>query len=280
MNDPADVVRVVVNISDFAAIDTSCFDFGGRDAALAIAFVSPFLDFAAAARLKTLAGDTPLVAISTAGELCATAIADPLYRPADEAHLNLVLQIFSPELLASAEVRTIDLHGNAPSRAAEDRVAAIAADLAKITLPFAIDCRDTLALAFVYGLSGGEDPLMEAVYASGKFPCLFVGGSASGRLDFSGTWLFDGQRVLQGQAVAIFVKMAPGKRYGVLKSQNFRKTKKSFVVVDADPSARAVSTLLDPATDTVRPAAEYLAEALGTTPTGLTEKLNGHTFGI
>ena len=40
--------------------------------------------------------------------------------------------------------------------------------------------QDTLALTLVDGLSASESFLMEAVYQSGRFPCLFAGGSAGG----------------------------------------------------------------------------------------------------
>ncbi len=270
----SDLVRVILDDGGFSALDAGAFRFRDTPAALAIAFVSPFLDFAATARrLAALAGGTPVVAMTTAGELCALSADAPLYHPLDPAHPNLTVQVFSAELLTAA-VRTVDLHADG------DRVGAIHADLERVELPFAIDADDTLALAFCDGLSGGEDHLMEAVYRSGRFPCLFVGGSAGGKLDFSGTWLFDGQKVLTGHAVIAFVKLAPGKRYGALKSQNFRKTGKSFVVVDADPATRSVSALLDPADDTARPAIEFLAHSLGTDAIHLSEALTGLTFGI
>jgi PAS domain S-box-containing protein len=274
VNGSADVVRVILDDGGFAAFDENSFRFRGKPASLALAFVSPFLDFEATVRrLTALAGDTPLVATSTAGELCALSPADPLYRPLDEARPNLTVQVFAADLL-SAAVRSVGLH------AGGQRAEAIAADLARIELPFAINAADTLALAFCDGLTGGEDHLMEAVYRDGRFPCLFVGGSAGGRLDFSGTWLFDGNKVLTDHATIVFLKLAPGKRYGVLKSQNFRKTGKSFVVVDADPATRTVSALLDPADDTPRPAIDFLAESLSTDAAHLADALTGFTFGI
>ncbi|MBP0574955.1 hypothetical protein J8J27_30020, partial [Mycobacterium tuberculosis] len=84
----------------------------------------------------------------------------------------------------------------------------------------AIDAHDTFALTFVDGLSMSESYLMEAAYTEGRFPCLFVGGSAGGKLDFKRTALFDGTRVLENHAVIAFVKMAPGMRYAAMKSQN------------------------------------------------------------
>ncbi|MGE4526773.1 MAG: FIST N-terminal domain-containing protein [Rhodospirillaceae bacterium] len=282
----ADAVRVFADDGGLASIDASAFRFGDRPAALALAFVSPFLDFAeVAARLAALAGETPLVALTTAGELVAATPADPLYREADETHPVVAVQVFSPELFSAVAVRTLDLQsadlrGPGPALAHEARVAALSRGLAEIAVPFAIDARDTLCLACFDGLSGCEDKVMQAVYRSGRFPCLFVGGSAGGRLCFDHTWLFDGARVLENHAVLVFLKLAPGKRYGVLKSQNFRRTDATFIAVDADPDRRTLATVMDAAGETARPAVEVLAEALGTAPEKLFEALSGRTFGI
>ncbi|WP_337997818.1 FIST N-terminal domain-containing protein [Oleispirillum naphthae] len=282
----ADAVRVFADDGGLASIDASAFRFGGRPAALALAFVSPFLDFAdVTARLAALAGETPLVALSTAGELVAPTPADPLYREADPARPVVAVQAFSPELFSAVAVRALDLQsadlrrpGPVPTQ--EARIAALTHALSAIEVPFSIDARDTLCLACFDGLSCCEDKVMQAVYRSGRFPCLFVGGSAGGSLSFDHTWLFDGGRALENHAVLVFLKLAPGKRYGVLKSQNFHKTDKTFVAVDADPDRRALATVMDAAGETARPAVEVLAEALGTTPAGLGEALSGRTFGI
>jgi hypothetical protein len=71
------------------------------------------------------------------------------------------------------------------------------------------------------GLSASESFFMEALYDSGRFPCLFVGGSAGGKFDFRNTWLHDGTRRLENHALIAFLKVARGTRFGVLKSQNF-----------------------------------------------------------
>ena len=73
-----------------------------------------------------------------------------------------------------------------------------------------IDHRDTLAYAMIDGLSSSESFFMEALYESGHFPCLFVGGSAGGKFDFKNTWLHDGRKRLENQALVAFLKTAPG----------------------------------------------------------------------
>src|SRR5438105_2484571 len=95
--------------------------------------------------------------------------------------------------------------------------------------------RDDLAFpsgqaSLVNGLSASENYFMEAVYRSGRFPCLFIGGSAGGKFDFQTTQIFDGARTVQNHAVVAFIRVGPGRRYGVFKSQNFKKTGKSFFV--------------------------------------------------
>ena len=55
-----------------------------------------------------------------------------------------------------------------------------------------IDHRDTLACILFDGPVGVRVLFMEALYDSGRFPCLFVGGSAGGKFDFRNTWLHDG----------------------------------------------------------------------------------------
>ena len=79
---------------------------------------------------------------------------------------------------------------------------------------------------------------------------------------------------------AMKAKLAEGKRYGALKSQNFRKTSHSFLIIDANPYLRTISAVFD--TPTGRPvrAVDAIAKVLGTTPSGLAAKLVGKTFGI
>lgn len=87
-----------------------------------------------------------------------------------------------------------------------------------------------MALTFIDGLSASESFLMEAVYREDRFPCLFVGGSAGGKLDFKNTWIFDGSRVIENAAIIAFLRVREGKRFGVFKTHNFQKTQTSFLV--------------------------------------------------
>ncbi|MFD2233415.1 methyl-accepting chemotaxis protein [Phaeospirillum tilakii] len=266
-------------LSGLAAED---FRFDGAAAALVLAFVSPAIDFAATVTaLRRLSGGCPLLAVSTAGELGGGG--GCLYQPVEPG--TLVVQILPPDLLAGVSLHRVPLYNDdirrgAPSLDRAERVGRIARSLATVTPPFAIDARDTLALTFVDGLSACENHLMEAVYQTGRFPCLFIGGSAGGKLDFKATHLSDGDGVLENHALIAFLKLRPGRGFGVLKSQNFEKTERSFLVIDAEPDRRTVHTVLDPATQEVRPFLSVLAESLGIAPERVGDRLAGHSFGV
>jgi len=278
-------VRIFETNNAFQGLTKESFQFDGQTSPLALAFLSPDLDFAQTVqKLSLLAGNTPLVAVSTAGELCEVS-GGSLYRSMEAKRANIVVQIFSPTLFSAVSIQTVPLHNEdirrgAPSLDRDVRIDRIAQSLSQIRLPFQLDARDSLALTFLDGLSGCENYFMEAVYRSSRFPCLFVGGSAGGTFDFRNVYLFDGKRVVENHAISIFLKLAPGKHYGVLKSQNFRKTNKSFVILDADPDRRFVAATIDPETSEVSTIVEAVCKALNCAPSALGEKLTGHTFGI
>jgi len=283
---PAPPVRVFEIDANLRGLSAEEFHFNGVASPLALAFVSPHVDFQqVVASLRRLSGATPVLAVSTAGELCSAAGGGKLYQPTGATWSTVVVQVFSPELIAQVSIQTVPLHNDdirrgAPSLPRDERVAKIAQSLAKAVPPFRLDARDSLALTFVDGLSACENYFMEAVYNSGRFPCLFVGGSAGGKFDFQHTHIYDGSRVVENHAVVAFIKLAPGKRYGVLKSQNFKKTGRSFVVAEADPDRRTVSAVIDAASGAVVPVVQALSAALGVAPAKLAAHLTGHTFGI
>ena len=260
--------------------------FAAGAPALVVGFVSPHVDFAATARAvrSALPAATQLVLVATAGELCA-AQGQPLYRKAADRGDSVGLQSFSPRLLAGISIHAVPLHcedlrGGRPTRDVPARVEAIRGELDRVRVPFAVDSHDTVALTFIDGLSASESWFMEAVYRSGHFPCLFIGGSAGGTLDFRNTRLFDGQRVLENAALTIFLKMAPGIRYGIFKSQNFRPTQTRFAVVDADPMRRTVRGVIDRDGFEVVSFIDALAQALRCKPQEVPARLAKNTFAI
>lgn len=280
------LVKVIETGVSLAGLSREDFSFAGRPSPLAVAFISPHIDFHTMCRsLRDLAGTTPVLAVSTAGELCSGAPGASLYKAAGNAWSTAVVQIFSPDLIAAVSLHAIalpndDIRRGAPSVPWDERVAKIARALGEIRPSMSLDARDTFALTYIDGLSGCETQFMDAVYRSGQFPILFVGGSSGGKLDFKNTYIFDGSRVVENHAVVAFVKVAPGKRYSVLKTQNFRKTGRSMVVVDADPERRTVAQVEDPASGQVVGVVDCLSKMLGVVPDKLADKLAGHTFGI
>ena len=277
-------VRVKESDETLAGLSAEDFRFEGRVAALVLAYVSPHVDFAhVAARLKALAGSPPVVAVSTAGELCSASAS--LYRPTGERWGTLTVQIFPPDLIEAVSIHRVGLHNQdlaegKPSLSRDARVGAIAAELGRIAPPFAIEADRVFALTFVDGVSASENFLMEAVYRSGRFPCLFVGGSAGGKFDFKETFVFDGERTLHGQAAIVFVRVAQGRRYGVFKSQNFTKTGKSFSIIDASPELRVVRAALTADGIDVAPFVQVLAAHFGVKGADVPKQLAGHTFGV
>ncbi len=287
---PPQFVRTI-RLPDFSgqALAECDFTVDGRAPVIALAFVSPHLDFPTVTRqIKSrLPSGTQFVAVSTAGELSSDPLSGgrALYCAADGISPTVVIQLFSSELIAQVSLHTVALHSEdirngVSTRSVDQRVDLLRTELAKVRPSFDIEPTQTIALTFIDGLSASESFLMEAVYRDGNFPCLFVGGSAGGKLDFKGTWLFDGSRVVENAAVIVFLRMAPGKRFGIFKTHNFRKTSKSFLVCNADPIQRVVTQVAE--TDELSPTniVETLARHFGCTPHALADRMRDHTFGI
>lgn len=283
---PAYQMRVVRTDSTLSAITADLFQFDGQQAALALAFISPHVDFAAVTSvLSSLSNKTRLVAVSTAGELCATGPQESPYCTADGNWDSVVVQIFPPDLFEDICIRTIplpdaDIRAGKPTLSHEDRITKLVSELSKAAPPFRIYARDTVALTFIDGLSASENSFMEAVYRSARFPCLFVGGSAGGKLDFQNTYIFDSHKVVQDHAVVILLKLATDRGYGVFKSQNFSRSDTHFVVIEADPDRRIVRTVIAPDTGTVEPFLTVLSRMLHTSPSKVLETLGRNTFGL
>jgi signal transduction histidine kinase len=284
------LVRVARTDGVLSGVAKSFFEFEGKVAALVLAFVSPHLDFSeVCACLRDRAGDTVrIVAVSTAGELCSMGGEDdgePLYLETGDYWGTVVLQVFSSQLIRDARIYSIplcneDIRRGAPAMDRDERLRRIQDSLSTVAPPFGIDHRDTLALTFMDGLSASENYLMEAIYQTGHFPCLFIGGSAGGTFDFQRTSLFDGTHVLEDHAVITFLKIAPGKQYGVFKSTNFRATSESMVVLKADPDQRTVSSVIDPETLEVQEVIPALARLLKCREEDIESTFSKYTFGV
>ena len=280
------LVRVVE--SSAARLDASVIGnaIGFEDgASLLLGFISPHCNFTTVSQQirNAVPSSTAVLLISTAGELCGEK-GSP-YCPADGQWDHVVLQGFSRQLIAAAEIHSIpipneDIRRNGSPLPHEQRIERLSKSLQQIKPNFAMNHRDTFVLTLVDGLSNGENRLMEAVYRTGAHPLLFVGGSAGGKFDFQHTHLYDGQKVLENHALLCFVKMAPGKRYSVFKSQNFRPTGTQFLIAEADPDRRVVHTVLNSDTLEIQPFLTALAQSLRCREDEVANRLTGKTFGI
>jgi hypothetical protein len=261
----------------------------GEAPSFVVGFISPHLNFATVSRQIKARLDpaTRFVAVSTAGELASDPNAQekPLYCAAPAEWSSVVLQLFSRELIADVSLHTVPLHSqdirsNGSLLTVDRRIDAIRAELAKITPSFPLSVTETFALTFIDGLSASESFLMEAVYRDGRFPCLFIGGSAGGKLDFKNTWMFDGQVVVENAAVIAFVRVAKGKRFGIFKTHNFCATATSFLVCKSDPIRRSVTQVAE--IDQFEPAnfVDVLTRHFKCSREALADRLQKYTFGI
>lgn len=181
-------------------------------------------------------------------------------------------------LVAAHETHIVDLHLHDTQTAAQ-RISAIERELATIKPRMPLSSERTFAMIYCDGLSASEGFLMQAWYNSGLFPCLAIGGSAGGRTTFDGTWIGVGDRVLQGKALIVFCHMAEGKSFAPVKSQNFTPLDQSWLIADADPISRTVTSVFDNQGQQ-QPFTEALAGHLGCNERQLSERLKGLTFGV
>jgi methyl-accepting chemotaxis protein len=247
------------------------------------AYVSPHVDIDQVARvLATRFPGVPMMICSTAGELHADG--ERLYCPTGNRWDRVVVQCFDSSVIAEAEVVSVplgceDLRRGSIGISLKDRIERISKGIAGLKVNMEIDYRNTLAYVLFDGLSASESFFMEALYDSGRFPCLFVGGSAGGTFDFRNTWLHDGKKKLENHALVAFIKTPPDVRFGVLKSQNFEPAGSSFQVLSASVEQRYVSQVVD-GQGRISTLVEALCETLKCSPANLEAKLTDFSFAI
>lgn len=280
-------------IATFSISPSEIAGIGSRipfQAGLLIGFLSqdlPFEEMTGSLKAEMPAGCKFLFG-TTAGELCsmsADRTMSNLYSestPGEGRHIVLMAlsqEIFTDVQVVSVPLFSEDISGPAPRTAAE-RVQLIEAELQKIKLPFRINYQDTLAMTLIDGLSSSENFLMEAIYQSRLFPCLFAGGSAGGKLDFKATFISDGSQVYRHHAIVAFLKFRPGYRFGILKSQNFNRLDVSFVVSAANPVKREVMEFLDREALTNVNIIDSLCHHFRCRPEELESRLADFSFGL
>lgn len=248
---------------------------------LALGYAMPNTDLAqTAAQIKAaLPSDAVLIMASSSGLLCskdANVERQSFYGDGLDGQ-GVSLMLFSSNMIADIYTTKLDL-GIAMAESSE-QIAHIENEVRKVRVPFKVESYDTLSYVLVDGLSGSESFLMEAIYNVGKLACLYVGGSAGGKLDFKNTYIFDNTSVVQGAAVITYVKLKPNYRFGIFKTQNFQATDTKFVVLDSNVKARTISKFLDSNYSAIN-VLDALARHFGCAIEQVPQMMESYAFGI
>ncbi len=255
---------------------------------LVLGFISPHVDFQNVSRKikSAFAKDVKIVLSSTAGELCTFNLnekRDSLYNDASSVWDNIVLQAFSDEIIEQVEILTIPLHSENITNQTishNERIEKIKNEIDKQKIPFKINHENCYALTFVDGLSNSESFLTQAIYESGKLPCLIVGGSAGGKFDFKDTFLFNNEQTLRHNAIIILTKLKSNIKYGVFKSQSCEKTNLSFLVAQSNMLNRSVQSVLNSKGNRIVNFVDSLCHHLNCSLQDLKTVLADYTFAI
>ena len=248
---------------------------------LILGFISPDINFReVSSSLKNLCSGIPLILTSTAGELCNTSLGEKttLYNPADENRKNIVLQCFSSGMIEDVDIHTIELFD--PEMDPEKRTGLIEKEFEYFRSSFPLNYNNCVAYTLIDGLSRSESFFMEAIYNSGKLPCLLIGGSAGGKLDFKNTWLYNNKEVVQNKAVITLIRFKSDIKIGVFKSQNFEICPYSFTVAQADPGNRFIKTVVQKDTGEIVDAISELCRYFNCDEKELERKLENFSFAI
>ncbi|RXJ68648.1 chemotaxis protein [Halarcobacter ebronensis] len=280
------IINSVESKIDSSLIEKLYFD--NSEPAFVLGYLSPHINFhAISEKIKSLFPDsTRVILITTAGELCTFNIdqkRDMLYNDASSKWENVVLQSFSSEIIQSIEVLTIPLFSedlNSTYMSHAQRVEKIAQELKKISIDTKINYEDTFALTLVEGLSNSESFFTEAVYKSGKLPCLIVGGSAGGKLDFKETYIFNNNDAVRHKAVVCLIKLKREIKYGVFKSQSCEETNAAYLIAEANVLKRTVTSVLNKSTNEIVNFLDVLCQQLKCSLVELPEVLKNYTFAI
>lgn len=255
---------------------------------LYIAYISPELNFNdTVSKLNSLRipNSAPIISITSAGELCNQTADTLLYHPENDEP-SVVIQAFDHTIFCDISLHAIplyceDIREDKISMTLTERVGKIQEHCMDISPHFPINSQRTIGLTFIDGLSKSESYLLEALYNTRKFPCMFIGGSSGAKLDFLESYLAINDTIYTHSAIVAFCNMAPGKRFSPFKSQSSEIIDScSCIVVEASSELREIKTVLNPRTMEVLSAQEQLCRFLLCTKEELNDKLQGHGLGI
>jgi len=270
---PADGIFNCQNLPD----TLSAIGLSKRAAGILLTFVPPEADFQQVnqAWQRFTSADLTVITLSSNGALSASGKQSTYCKGDGQEGSWLWLP---RSLIAEHETHVVDLHLH-DTHTATDRISAIQRELAALKLQMPLSADRTFAMIYCDGLSASEGFLMQAWYNTGRFPCLAIGGSAGGRTTFDGTWMGLGGRVLQGKALIVFCRMAAGKSFSPFKSQNFEPLNKSWLIAEADPVTRTLTSVFNQQGQQ-QSFTQALAEHLNCQEHHLTERLKGLTFAV
>ena len=252
--------------------------------ALVMGFVSTDLDLTDVANAikKSLAPSAKLILLADVGELCHAQGSQSLYQDAAQGRGRVLLQAFSNRMIEASYTMSIplgdeDLRRDEVDVTIDERTERIRREIEKHRIPFRLSVNHTFAFVYVDGASRTETFLLKALYETGMVPCPYIGGSSAGS-DFSHTYIYDGERTLEHHAVITLVRLAPGYRYGIFKSQAVEDTGKSFQITDASTMLRYIETVQLDSDETVT-AVDGLKQLFGvSTDAELDKALERHTL--
>ncbi|QEP33273.1 methyl-accepting chemotaxis protein [Malaciobacter pacificus] len=255
---------------------------------LVLGFISPHISFdSVARRIKSMfPSDTKVILTTTAGELCTFNLdekRDSLYLDASSTWNNIILQSFSSDMIEDVEILTIPLFSENITQQTishNERIKKIKNEIDRINVPFSFNHENSFALTIVDGLSNSESFLTEALYKSGKLPCLLVGGSAGGKFDFKETFIFNNSNTIRHNAIIALVKLKPAIKYGVFKSQSVEKTNLTYLVAQSNLLNRSVQSVLDPSSNSIASFVDVLCQHLRCDLSDLATVLSDYTFAI
>ncbi|RAX56751.1 chemotaxis protein [Helicobacter monodelphidis] len=249
---------------------------------LVLGYVMPNMDFqrVSTAIKNALPQDCFLVMSSSSGLLCSMDNQEPSDKFYGEGMENegIALQVFSSSMIDNVHIASVDLglHIQTP----DEQIAFIEKELQKIQVPFRVQYDNTFAYTLIDGLSASESFFMEAIYNVGKLPCLYVGGSAGGKLDFKNTYIYNNEKIIQAHTVITYIKLKPNYHFGIFKSQNFEPTSDKFTVLSADIKKRSVSLFLDTKNKVAIKAIDALSNFFNCNAEEVPNRMKDYTFGV
>lgn len=253
--------------------------------AIVLGFVSSDLPMAEIARTVQTASppDVQVLLISSCGELTHTPGTRSYYMDAKDGRAKVLLQVYSKRMIAQTHMMTIPLHNEDIRRGTveltpDERIQKIREGIDAQRVPFPVRFDNTFAFVYIDGVTACESFVLKALYDSEFLPCPYIGGSASGALDFSHTYIYNGKQVLENHAVVLVVRLADDYRYSIFKSQAAEPTGDKWTIIGSDATLRTVETVADAEGHPV-PFADVLMEHLHVSDVNaLSDALAGYTF--